>query len=224
AAGSSSSLSAIEGPFQLQEYLSILISRDPHDVERIVALPHESDLDPSQPGTSIKGKERSCSDASGSISMDEDNVVQSVDTDIWVYEQLRRVVLDLSTPWLTSLQEDCDKNAKPDTCSAMNAGDWMYLCASHGEEKQCCAIDYTIHTLDGTTSLLNSARHFPSRTYVPNTSLRHFGSMARRLSRIFVHAWCYHRDVFQACEAETSLYTRFFALLERYDLLATDNL
>ncbi|PWZ02522.1 Mob1/phocein, partial [Testicularia cyperi] len=211
-----------DSPFQLQEYLAMLVRQNPHDVDRIVAIPPESEIEAAtsfhSPGSgSDKGKSKN-------EFGDDDGGMQPVDTDIWVYEQLRRLVLDLTTPWLTALQQDCDKHARPTTCAAMNAGDWMFLCASHGEEKQCCAIDYMVHTLDGATSLLNSARHFPSRTYVPNTSLRHFGSIARRLSRIFVHAWCYHKDVFEACEAETSLYARFHALVETYDLTATDNL
>uniref|UniRef100_V5EVX3 Uncharacterized protein n=1 Tax=Kalmanozyma brasiliensis (strain GHG001) TaxID=1365824 RepID=V5EVX3_KALBG len=121
---SSSTPSAGSSPFQLQEYLSLLVRRDPHAVETITSLPSETD-----------------------ISID-DSPFQNVDTDIWVYEQLRRLVLDLTTPWLTALQTDCSKHLKPTTCAAMNAGDWMYLCASHGEEKQCCAIDYMVHTLD----------------------------------------------------------------------------
>lgn len=204
-----------DSAFQLQEYLAMLVRRDPHNVEAITALPTEADIE-SFGSAADKGKAKD--------ELEDDGIFQNVDTDVWVYEQLRRLVLDLTTPWLTSLQEECDKHERPQTCAAMNAGDWMYLCASHGEEKQCCAIDYMVHTLDGATSLLNSARHFPSRTYVPNTSLRHFGSIARRLSRIFVHAWCYHREVFLACEAETSLYLRFFVLVETYDLTATDNL
>ncbi|SAM68609.1 uncharacterized protein UBRO_00763 [Ustilago bromivora] len=220
----SSSLSNAAGgdsPFQLQEYLAMLVRRDPHNVEAITSLPTEADIELLT--TTDKGKSKDDSPPTSSDD-DDDSIFQSVDTDIWVYEQLRRLVLDLTTPWLTSLQLECDKHFRPSTCAAMNAGDWMYLCASHGEEKQCCAIDYMVHTLDGATSLLNSARHFPSRTYVPNTSLRHFGSIARRLSRIFVHAWCYHKDVFLACEAETSLYERFYVLVEKYDLTATDNL
>ncbi len=113
-------------------------------------------------------------------------------------------MLDLSTPWLSSLQHECSRQKHPSTCDAMNAGDWMYLCASHGEEKQCCAIDYIVHTLDGTAALLNSPRHFPARTYIPTTSLRHFGSISRRLSRIFVHAKDHHRDVFDQCEVSRS--------------------
>lgn len=209
----SSAASGGESPFQLQEYLAMLVRQDPHNVERIVALPSEADI---EAATSFFSPRKGDAEEEASL--------QPVDTDIWVYEQLRRLVLDLTTPWLTSLQQECDRHVRPETCAAMNAGDWMFLCASHGEEKQCCAIDYMVHTLDGATSLLNSARHFPSRTYVPNTSLRHFGSIARRLSRIFVHAWCYHKDVFSACEAETSLYSRFFALIETFDLTATDNL
>lgn len=210
---SSSSNSGGDSAFQLQEYLAMLVRRDPHNVEAITSLPTEDDIESLN---ADKGKAKD--------EPEDDGMFQNIDTDVWVYEQLRRLVLDLTTPWLTSLQQECDKHARPQTCAAMNAGDWMYLCASHGEEKQCCAIDYMVHTLDGATSLLNSARHFPSRTYVPNTSLRHFGSIARRLSRIFVHAWCYHKDTFLACEAETSLYSRFLVLVETYDLTATDNL
>lgn len=213
---SSSTSAGGESPFQLQEYLAMLVRREPHNVDAITSLPTEADIESLTSVAADKPKAKNDSE--------DDSIFQHVDTDVWVYEQLRRLVLDLTTPWLTSLQQECDKLLRPSTCAAMNAGDWMYLCASHGEEKQCCAIDYMVHTLDGATSLLNSARHFPSRTYVPNTSLRHFGSIARRLSRIFVHAWCYHKDVFLACEAETSLYSRFYVLVETYDLTATDNL
>lgn len=33
--------------------------------------------------------------------------------------------------------------------------EWLYLCAAHKAPKECCAIDYIIHTLDGTAALLN---------------------------------------------------------------------
>lgn len=58
----------------------------------------------------------------------------------------------------------------------------LYLCAAHPNanevclnvgcsatsltittQHECCAIDYTVHTLDGATALLNSSRYFPSR-------------------------------------------------------------
>ncbi|PWN99124.1 Mob1/phocein, partial [Tilletiopsis washingtonensis] len=145
-----------------------------------------------------------------------------VDTDVWVYEQLRRLIRDFTSPWLVALQASCSSTSEG--CSGMAAHEWEYLCAAHGEERQCCAIDYVTHTLDATAALLSSARHFPSRSYVPTTSLRHFGSAARRVSRCFVHAWEKHRQVFLECEAETSLYARFLALVSTYDLLDTDSL
>ena len=129
APGPAASLSHAGGdsPFQLQEYLALLVRHDPHNVEAITSLPTEADIDSLN---ADKGKRKD--------EPEDDGLFQNVDTDVWVYEQLRRLVLDLSTPWLTSLQQECDKYARPQTCAAMNAGGWMYLCASHGEEKQCC--------------------------------------------------------------------------------------
>ena len=46
--------------------------------------------------------------------------------------------------------------------------------------------------------------------------------MFRRLSRIFSHAYFHHRELFQLAEAETSLYARFVALCEKYDLVGTN--
>lgn len=212
------SIQTIDSAFQLQEYLSALLRQDVHDVDRVVAVPQPSQESLQGMFDSDKGKSKENENPFGG--MEEE--APSVDTDVWIYEQLRRIVLDFSTPWLTLLQRECDKRNK--SCEAMNADDWMYLCASHGEEKQCCAIDYMIHTLDGTTALLNSQRHFPSRTYIPTTSLRHFGSACRRISRIFVHTYEHHRDVFEACEAETALYARFLALVQTYDLIHVDSL
>jgi hypothetical protein len=40
---------------------------------------------------------------------------------------------------------------------------WIFLCAAHKTPKECPAIDYTRHTLDGAACLLNSNKYFPSR-------------------------------------------------------------
>jgi hypothetical protein len=41
-----------------------------------------------------------------------------------------------------------------ETCAQMKATDeWMYLCAAHKQPQECCAIDYIVHTLDGTAGL-----------------------------------------------------------------------
>ena len=58
------------------------------------------------------------------------------------------------------LQVEC----QPKTCTQMTATEqWIFLCAAHKTPKECPAIDYTRHTLDGAACLLNSNKYFPSR-------------------------------------------------------------
>lgn len=58
------------------------------------------------------------------------------------------------------LQGEC----QPDSCTQMTATEqWIFLCAAHKTPKECPAIDYTRHTLDGAACLLNSNKYFPSR-------------------------------------------------------------
>ena len=54
---------------------------------------------------------------------------------------------------------------------------------------------------------------------IPQTSHRHFSSLARRLGRIFAHAYFHHREAFEQAEAESSLYARFLALTTKFDLV-----
>lgn len=95
--------------------------------------------------------------------------------------------------------------------------------------------------MDSATALLNSPRAFPSRYVrllfillkfsntiyvtrlsIPNASIRHFSSLARRLGRIFAHAYFHHREAFENSEAESSLYARFLALTARFELVPSD--
>jgi hypothetical protein len=62
-----------------------------------------------------------------------------------------------------------------------------------------------------------------SRITISQTSTSHFQPLFRRLSRIFSHAYYSHRELFQLAEVETSLYARFVALCEKYELV-TPNL
>lgn len=56
----------------------------------------------------------------------------------------------------------------PATCTQMTATEqWIFLCAAHKTPKECPAIDYTRHTLDGAACLLNSYKYFPSRWVEP---------------------------------------------------------
>ncbi|KAJ3740100.1 Mob1/phocein [Lentinula detonsa] len=201
-------LSSLDSAFQLQEYISLVIRRDVHNVDKIVSIP------------SVSGKE----DGKG------------VDENCWIYEQLRRLAQDLTHPLITALQTECTRQ----TCPEMKAGEWLYLCVAHGNEstshssstssdgaiaggvmimEPCCAIDYILHTIDSATALLNSPRAFPSRLSIPTPSVRHFSSLARRLGRVFAHAYFHHRELFEQAEAESSLYRRFEEMVGRWALV-----
>lgn len=68
-------LSSLDSAFQLQEYISLLIRLDVHDVERIVSIP---------------GKSTSAQDASDEKDTDKDTKGDvTVDEACWIYEQLR---------------------------------------------------------------------------------------------------------------------------------------
>ncbi|KAI6127897.1 Mob1/phocein [Pisolithus croceorrhizus] len=213
-------LSSLESAFQLQEYISLLIRLDVHDVHTIVSLPgktthkdKDKDTDePSQDASESDGKKVEDGERKGE---------PSVDRACWIYEQLRRLALDLSHPLITALQQECTRSS----CPQMQAGEWLYLCVAHGNDEameQCCAIDYIVHTVDSATALLNSPRAFPSRLSIPQTSHRHFSSLARRLSRIFSHAYFHHREAFQQAEAESSLYARFLKLTSLFGLVPAE--
>ncbi|KAF8338649.1 hypothetical protein F5887DRAFT_1235905 [Amanita rubescens] len=205
-------LSSLDSAFQLQEYISLLIRYNVHDVERIVALPGKPSGKDKEKENEESAEEKDLEKAKGDVTVDEA---------CWIYEQLRRLAQDLTHPLITMLQQECSRTS----CPEMKAGEWLYLCVAHGTDgamEQCCAIDYILHTLDSATALLNSPRAFPSRLQIPPASHRHFSSLARRLGRIFAHAYFHHRDIFAQAEAESSLYARFLALTTRYDLVPPD--
>ncbi|OBZ86559.1 MOB-like protein phocein [Choanephora cucurbitarum] len=137
-----------------------------------------------------------------------------VDEEVWQYEHLRQVCLELSL-LIVALEPECTRQ----NCPEMKADGWLYLCAAHPSTQSCPAIDYITHTLDGATILLNNSKYFPSRISVPEPSLKHFQSIARRLYRVFAHAYCHHREVYESFENETYLYTRFLKLAQTYHLV-----
>ncbi|WVQ76036.1 hypothetical protein IAR50_005672 [Cryptococcus sp. DSM 104548] len=184
-------LSDLDGPFQLAEYLSLKVRHDPHDVKGLVEVPGGDE--------SVGGK--------------------GPDRNVWIYEHLRRIPIDL-TPLITALLSVCNR----DTCGPeMRGQDFTYFCVAHGNgTRECSSLDYILHTLDWTVALLNNPAHFPSRMQIPSASLSHFPSMFRRLSRIFSHAYFYHREAFELAESENSLYARFAGLCEAYELVGKD--
>ena len=75
------SLSSLDSAFQLQEYISLLIRLDVHDVDSIVSLP----------GTSKKDRDSENDSSEPEKDIDRKNDIQ-VDQACWIYEQLRYVV------------------------------------------------------------------------------------------------------------------------------------
>lgn len=76
------SLSSLDSAFQLQEYISLLIRLDVHDVDAIVSLPgkaKEKDLDSGE-AEDIGGGEKESEKGRNEVTVDEA---------CWIYEQLR---------------------------------------------------------------------------------------------------------------------------------------
>ena len=94
----------------------------------------------------------------------------------WQYEMIKAFTVELSA-LAVALNDVCTAQ----TCPQMKATDeWMYLCAAHKQPQECPAIDYIVHTLDGTAALLNSNKWFPSRSEIQDSSLKYFQSITRR--------------------------------------------
>lgn len=138
------SLASLDSAFQLQEYISLLIRLDVHDVEKIVSIPGKSD----EPKPDVE------KDPKGDVAVDEA---------CWIYEQLRcglyfkhyerepdskprRLAQDLSHPLITTLQQECTRQS----CPEMKAGEWLYLCVAHGNDG---AMEVCIHLVKNNTTL-----------------------------------------------------------------------
>lgn len=99
--------------FAAQEVLASLIRQDTHDIVTIVTVPK---LQSKGKG---KQKEGESEDAEETLAVDER---------VWLYESLRRVCLDLSSPWITSLQQVCTRQ----TCGEMK-GMFLTFCVSFAD-------------------------------------------------------------------------------------------
>ncbi|ODQ51560.1 Mob1/phocein [Saitoella complicata NRRL Y-17804] len=134
---------------------------------------------------------------------------------VWCYEWMRRLCMDLNELVIALLEDGCE----PTKCHLMNAGEYQFLCASHPRPRECSAIDYIHHTLTQSILLLLSPCFFdPSNP--PSTHA--FSSIARRLYRIFAHAWFEHHHVFWTVESETGVYKLFMAVSEKWRLVPVD--
>src|ERR1700677_3963233 len=80
------SLSSLDSAFQLQEYISLLIRLDVHDVDTIVSVPGKTN-----------GKEKNENESVEELKGEEKEGKReiAVDEACWIYEQLRYVVMAL---------------------------------------------------------------------------------------------------------------------------------
>jgi hypothetical protein len=77
----------------------------------------------------------------------------------WQLEHMRQFVSSLG-----ALSVALNAVCTAASCPMMRATDeWLYLCAAHTPPRECKAIDYQLHTLDGSAATLTSQQSFPSR-------------------------------------------------------------
>lgn len=76
-------LSSLDSAFQLQEYISLLIRADVHDVETIVSVPG------GRPNREREGSDGSTGSDEGSEPEKDARMDVNVDEACWIYEQLR---------------------------------------------------------------------------------------------------------------------------------------
>jgi len=94
------------------------------------------------------------SDATGLVRLPE-----GCDKAVWLYEHLRELTTELGLLTVALNQTCCEAS-----CPVMCATDqWRFLCAAHKTPKECSAIDYALHTLEGTSAMLCSNKYFPCR-------------------------------------------------------------
>jgi len=119
------SLASLDSAFQLQEYISLLIRLDVHDVDAIVSLP----------GSPPKGEnrdERGHGVKEGEKELEKGKNEVAVDEACWIYEQLRYVFgVLIKDEVLTERQATCSGSIPP-TYHDPTAG--MYACFVSGDE------------------------------------------------------------------------------------------
>ncbi|KAF3930813.1 hypothetical protein ABW20_dc0110097 [Dactylellina cionopaga] len=190
-------LSELDSAFQLQEHLAAVLSSitNPPDSDHIKPL-----------------SRKDCEHVA--------NCPEGIDDWMWCYELTRRLTRDLNNLVVGLLSDNCTE----ETCPEMRASLWQYLCAVHDPPRSCCAMDYSVHTLDHAASTLCSTKHFPSRLNINANGTKQLSSIFRRLYRIFAHAWFLHRSVFWDVENEHGLYVFFKTVSDKYSLIPEDNL
>jgi len=130
--------------------------------------------------------------------------------------------IDISQ-FLVHLQDVCND----ETCPKMQATtQFSYRCAAHDKPADCSAMNYATHTIDDFTKAFHNKKFFPSRfgNNIPEQAMQQYTSCARRVYRIFAHAYHHHQMEFVEYEDEHFLCSRFMVFVHIYKLIPTAHL
>ncbi|ETO30305.1 hypothetical protein RFI_06815 [Reticulomyxa filosa] len=195
-----------QGLLANQEYIQEMIRKNPKNVVDILALPKY-----------------------------QDNTF--TDKMQWLYEHFRQFFTDISQ-FLVHLQHDkgniyvikinktiqvCNKR----NCPKMQATEkFRYRCAAHAKPKDCSAMSYAVHTIDDFSKKFQNKKEFPSRygNKISQESMKQFNECARRVYRIFAHAYHHHEEEFTKYEDEYWLCSRFITFVYMYKLIPISHL
>eukprot|EP00946_MAST-07B_sp_MAST-7B-sp1_P002897 g2897.t1 len=141
---------------------------------------------------------------------------------VWLFEHVKQICRDVGFLIAEFIGNDA---CTPTTCPRMQATDkYMFKCAAHQGNKDCCAIDYAVHTLEGAVSLLNSSKAFPNNLDIKASNITRFKTLVRRLYRILAHAHFHHPKDFASFERRTWLCYRMHMLCTKYALCPSEQI
>ncbi|KAL0211178.1 hypothetical protein P9112_009476 [Eukaryota sp. TZLM1-RC] len=140
----------------------------------------------------------------------------NINTISWIIEQFRQLLVDLSF-FSIKLHQECTRS----TCDQMKTTqEWMFLCAAHKTPTDCCAVDYTRHTIDSAIRCISEL----SRLDSPSSRLDLIRTHSRRLVRILLHSAHHHADLLVDYEERTALCKRFCAFCLWFDIVPAKQL
>jgi len=146
---------------------------------------------------------------------------EGVSSSVWMYEHLRLFLKELFV-FIVHHHNVCTAETAPSMKITIGSEEFVFLCSAYNPPKECAAIDYMTNTVLQSVSLLNSNKQFPSRVTIKNT--KHFGTLVRRLYRIFAFSYYVHRDKFDEFENKYHLCERFTKFCIMYKLMTTKQL
>jgi hypothetical protein len=93
------SLASLDSAFQLQEYISLLIRLDVHDVNSIVSLPGNPAAKDKEKEVEVSSEKKG-TESERDVDVDKGKAEPTVDEACWIYEQLRLVLSFFNSSWI----------------------------------------------------------------------------------------------------------------------------